>query len=84
MIYKKFKKYRLAMILTAAGLSLVAILKFQNIPQMQLIILTMLALFYLGWALAFHYLEKNLTLEIIIEYILTALLALIFFYGVLI
>lgn len=84
MIYKKLKKHQLAMIVSAAALSLAAILKFQNIPQLQLIILTMLALFYLGWALSYHFLERNLTLEILIEYILTALLALVFFYGVII
>jgi len=78
------QKHNVAFIIILAILSLWAVLKFQNIPQMQLIILTMLALFYLAWALAHHYLERNLTLEIIIEYILTALLALIFFYGVII
>lgn len=74
----------MAFILSAAAISLVGVLRFQNIPQLQLVILTMMVLFYLGWALAYHFLERSLTLEVIIEYILTALFALIFFYGVLI
>ncbi len=78
------QKHSVVFIVISGGLSLWAVLKFQNFPQMQLVILTMLALFYLSWALSFHFLRKDLTLEIIIEYILTALLVLIFFYGVLI
>ena len=47
-------------------------------------ILVMLSVLYLGWALLHHNLDKSLTLEIIIEYVLTALLAMVILYGVLI
>ncbi len=68
----------------AALVALVGILKLQSQPQAQFSVLLALVLLYLAWALIHHILDKSLTLEVSLEYILTALLALIFFYGVLI
>lgn len=65
-------------------MALVGILKLQSQPQAQFSVLLALVLLYLAWALIHHILDKSLTLEVSLEYILTALLALIFFYGVLI
>lgn len=49
----------------------------------QLKILGMAAIFYLLWAIIHHYFDKSLTLGIFLEYLLTAVLALILLMGVL-
>lgn len=72
------------LVLISAFVALVAVLKFNNLPIIQFQILVSLVLFYLIWALFHHSLDKSLTLEVGLEYILTASLALIFFYGLLI
>lgn len=76
-------KHNWLIILSSAFMAFVATFKFHFLPQAEFTIFSLLVLFYLGWALTFHYFDKSLKLEIMLEYILTAALALIFLYGVL-
>ena len=82
MILKKiiiFLKKRFVFILVlSVAIFGAALLK---LPAWQSIIFTGLVLLYLLWALLHHFIEKSLTLEIALEYILTALFVLIFFLG---
>lgn len=75
------QKYNFLLIITAAGLALVGILKFGHLYLAKLLIISILIIFYLFWALFRHFLDKTLNLEIILEYILTAALALVVIYG---
>lgn len=59
----------------------IALLK---LPAWQPGIFTGIVLLYLLWALLHHFIEKSLTLEIALEYILTAIFVLIFFLGLMI
>lgn len=51
--------------------------------QQLLYILTIAVLVYLIWAIIHHRRDKSLTLPIFVEYLLTAVLALILLFGVL-
>lgn len=67
-------------------LSLVAalsIFRFSHSPLIQFQILTLLAIAYLSWALLHHLWDKTLSFEVMVEYVLTALLAVIILYGIL-
>lgn len=64
--------------------AVVLILNARNSSQLELIILVAATAFYLAWALIYHHLDKSLTLDVFMEYVLTALLALILLIGVLI
>lgn len=77
----KIYKYNILVLIVAAAVATVAVIKFQFLPQIQFAIMTALVIFYLFWALLHHHFDKSLKLEIMIEYILTAALALVFFYG---
>ncbi len=78
------KKHSVVFLCLATGAALIGVLRFQNMPLVQFQILVALSILYLGWALTHHNLDKSLTLEIIIEYVLTALLAMVILYGILI
>lgn len=58
---------------------------FKNRHSTNTLLYTMLgvASIYLTWALIFHKIDKSLTLPIILEYLLTAVLVLILLMGVL-
>ena len=71
------KRFILVLILSAVILG-VALLK---LPTWQPVIFTSMILAYLLWALLHHFVEKSLTLEIALEYILTALFITIFLLG---
>lgn len=79
----KLQKYGFLIIVFTSTVSLMLILKLQYLPQVQFLVATVLVMFYLMWALVHHFADKTLSLEVMIEYILTALLALIVLYGVL-
>lgn len=76
-------KYNFLLILGLALAALVAILKLGGLPQIQFLIVLSLVFSYLAWAVGYHLLDKSLTLEVSLEYILTALLALVVAYGTL-
>lgn len=80
----KLHKHTHLVVLVSAVAALWAVIKFSTQPQLQFMILTCLVLLYLSWAILFHLKDKSLTLEVMLEYILTATLALVFFYGILI
>ncbi len=76
-------KHQTIILLVVAMLALLGVFKFQFVPKAQFVILNLLVVFYLGWAISYHHFDKSLKLEIIIEYVLIAALALAFFYGLL-
>lgn len=78
------KKYHVIIFIILALAGLIGILIFRNNPSYQMLILATLVTSYLAWALNYHRLDKSLNLEVMLEYILTALLVLIIFYGILI
>ncbi|OGE14408.1 hypothetical protein A3F00_03365 [Candidatus Daviesbacteria bacterium RIFCSPHIGHO2_12_FULL_37_11] len=82
-LFLKLHKHNFLIVIAAAFIALILVFKFQGIPIVQYTILTFLVAFYLLWATAFHHFDKSLKLEVMIEYILTALLALVILYGVL-
>ena len=82
-ILSKLQKFNLFIIALGAVITLLVVLKLQYLPQVQFLVMTIMIMFYLLWALAHHFIDKSLTLEIVIEYVLTALLALIILYGIL-
>ncbi len=68
------------------SLTLVTIIwiwKLSFFPILQLRTLVIAAIAYLVWAFMYHYMDKSLTLSIFIEYLLTAVLAIILLTGVL-
>jgi hypothetical protein len=79
----KLKKHSEALIIISALIAVALVYLFRFTPQRQFVVLSILVLLYLAWALVYHHKDKSLRLEIIIEYILTASLALVFFYGIL-
>lgn len=82
-ILDKIQRGNIWWMISAAFLALILVLKFQTNAQAQFGIMTVLDIFYLIWAINYHLNDKTLKLEIMIEYVLIAALALIFFYGVL-
>lgn len=82
-VLDKLHKHSIFLNLSGSFLALILVLKFQTIALAQFGILTILILFYLIWAFSYHLNDKSLKLEIMIEYVLIAALALIFFYGIL-
>lgn len=55
----------------------IALFWFRFSPQIQFIIFSVATIIYLSFALIHHFREKTLILEIVIEYILIAILALV-------
>lgn len=83
-IFRKLQKYHVVIFISVALVALVGVLFYRNNPSYQLAIIFTLIVGYLAWALNYHRLDKSLNLEVVLEYILTALLILIIFYGILI
>jgi hypothetical protein len=79
----KINLHSVIFIIILSVLSTILVLKLQSFPQVQFLIVTALIFFYLTWALFYHFKDKSLSLEVMLEYILTALLALVCFYGIL-
>lgn len=82
--FLKLQKYSPFFILLSSILAFSAVLKFQGFPNLQFVILTILSIIYLSFALIHHFLDKSLTLEIMLEYVLIVLLAMVILYGTLI
>lgn len=79
----KLQRYGFLIIVLTSAVSLMLILKLQYLPQAQFLVATVLVMFYLTWALVHHFADKTITMEVMIEYVLTACLALIVLYGIL-
>ena len=78
------RQYSILLLLVFTAVSVVVVLRYHNSPKVQFQIFVALAIAYLTWSLLHHSLDKSLTLEVVIEYVLTALLALVILYGLLI
>ncbi len=72
---------KMPILVLLAVLSAVLIFKLPNLIINQLSVLVVLILGYLVWALLHHLHDKSLTLEVILEYILTAALVLVILLG---
>lgn len=67
----------------AAVLTIIGLLKFKNNTTFQIELLGILIVFYLTWATAHHWIDKSLTLEIVLEYVLIVGLTFVVLYGLL-
>jgi hypothetical protein len=83
-LFGKLQKYHILIFIFTAILAVLGMLFFRNNSNIQLLIITTLVFGYLAWALNYHRLDKSLNLDVMLEYILTALLVLIIFYGILV
>lgn len=82
-VISKLRKNTFGLLILSTVIVLLTIFKLSDQPRVQLSVLTGLVLFYLIWGIFYHHIDKSLKTEIIIEYILTAALALSFIYGIL-
>lgn len=69
------------LLISLVGLFSVFIFKQKNAPITQLYLILAVISLYLIWAFIYHYKDKSLTLGIYLEYVLTAVLALIVLLG---
>lgn len=81
---RNLHKHGIFILFSLTILALFGVIKFYGLPLVQFQILIALSIVYLGWALIYHGFDKSLTLEVVVEYVLTALLAVIILYGILI
>lgn len=51
-----------------------ALIFFQRTPQMQIVSLFLTSSFYVLWGVIHHYLEEDLCLRVVVEYVVVALL----------
>lgn len=79
----KLHRHNILVLAAAAFVAIVAVFKLQGFPGLQFSTFSALIAFYLSWACFYHHYDKSLKLEVVLEYILTALLALVILYGVL-
>lgn len=82
-VIKRINKHSVLILVVLSLIALIGVFRFGDNSRLQFQILTSLALIYLSWALLHHTIDKSLTLEVVIEYVLTALLAIIILYGTL-
>lgn len=71
-------------IISLAIITIIWVWKLRTFPFLQIRTLIISSVVYLIWAYAYHYFDKSLTVGVYIEYLLTALLALILMLGVLV
>jgi len=79
----RLHKHTIYILLATVLVAAIAIFKLADQPNLQAGILTGIVFIYLAWAIFYHHIDKSIRLEIIIEYVLTAALALTFMYGIL-
>ena len=61
-----------------------ALLFFQRTPQMQIISAFLTASFYVLWGIVHHYVEKDLQIRVVIEYIMVALLGFLILWSIIV
>lgn len=83
-IVKKLHRFSLLIFGGFFGLMLVSLYLFKNDPVMRFQAIIALAINYTAWAIFHHYLDKTLTLEIVIEYVLIACFVLVILSSILI
>lgn len=79
----KAHSHNFLIVTAAVSIALIFFFRFQGMPAVQFSILALLVGFYLAWATTFHFYDKSFKLEVMVEYVLTALLTLVILYGVL-
>ncbi|PIS12436.1 hypothetical protein COT70_00900 [candidate division WWE3 bacterium CG09_land_8_20_14_0_10_47_33] len=57
-----------------------AFLYYRQLPLMQLYVVTLAVVTYVAWGAIYHFLNKRLTLELLLEYILVGALVLLLFF----
>lgn len=75
-------KQTIYILITTIIVTIFALFKLAYNPGLQFSILAGIVFLYLGWAIFYHHIDKTIRLEIVIEYVLTAALALTFIYGI--
>jgi hypothetical protein len=80
-LYENLAHYLILLVLLGGGL--VLFFFFSYSPQIQLYLSLATALFYLLWGVSHHYLNKDLSWSVVIEYTLVAVLAWTIIYTVL-
>lgn len=77
---KVFKyNFNIPFLLILVLVSLSLIFNFKELPTTLILILVSASFIYLSWAMTHHFFDKSLTVEVTLEYVLTATLALIMF-----
>lgn len=76
-VRKKLQKLNNLIFILFTLIVLSLTMQWNNNPALQMMILTILSINYVAWALTHHFLEKSLTTEIVIEYVLIASLGLV-------
>jgi len=61
-----------------------ALVFFQRTPQMQIISAFLTACFYVLWGVVHHYIEKDLHIRVVIEYITVALLGFLILWSIIV
>jgi hypothetical protein len=61
--------------------SIAGVFYFQGFPERQMMIVETTALLYFLWGMTVHYLEGDLHIKIVVEYLLIASLVVIIFRG---
>jgi hypothetical protein len=79
----KLNKQNHTLVVLTGAVALILLVKYNNLPQIQFLIATILIMLYLLWAILHHHNDKTLRVEVMVEYVLTALLSLIILYGIL-
>jgi hypothetical protein len=79
----RLHRYNFLLIIGSFLSAIFTVIKFSMLPQLQFLTVLTLIFFYLGWSLIYHLVDKSLNLEITLEYVLTALLAVVVLYGIL-
>ncbi len=74
--------YLILLILISGGLT--AFLSSRNYPLIQLLVGIVTSLSYVVWGIVHHFVDRDLSLKIVIEYLAVALFAIIVLWNVLI
>lgn len=77
------KLFTFAHLLASASIfvvSVAAFLRFSNSPLLQLYVVVAAVLAYVGWGITYHFLNKHLTLSIVLEYFLVGALVILLFF----
>lgn len=81
---KIIRKYSIFFWLILAVTTAVVALRPEVMPYVRFQAFIFLTIAYLAWALVHHIIDKTISLEIVIEYLLTATLAIVILYSLLI
>lgn len=84
LVTKLIRKFGIYFLILLALTTLVVLFRPEVTPFVRLQSLIFLTISYLAWAFVYHIVDKTISLEIVIEYLLTASLALVILYSILI